>query len=88
LLSDSSDSTFILAASEQDESYFVSYAVKVSKMKGWRLAGELATQLESFDDLKSELGNDIETSEKSLELKRTSRRIEIVTKENSKRKKY
>ncbi len=57
-------------------------------MKGWRLAGELATQLENFDDLKSELGNDVESSDKSIELKRTSRRIEIITKENSKRKKY
>ena len=57
-------------------------------MKGWRLAGELATQLENFDVLKSDVGNDVESSDKSIELKRTSRRIEIITKENSKRKKY
>ena len=58
-------------------------------MKGWRLAGELATQLANFDDLKFEIGNDTNGSAKeTLELKRTSRYIEIITKENSKRKKY
>ena len=86
--SDSSTQSSNQTASEKEEAHFDSYAVKVSRMKGWRLAGELATQLENFDDLKSELGNVNETSEKSSELKRTSRRIEIITKENSKRKKY
>ncbi|HXQ91756.1 MAG TPA: hypothetical protein VN739_02025 [Nitrososphaerales archaeon] len=87
--SDSSASSANQAASEQEDASFDSYTVKVSRMKGWRLAGELATQLENFDDLKSEIGNDAEASQdKTLELKNTSRRIEIVTKENSKRKKY
>jgi hypothetical protein len=89
LESDSSVSSANQAALEQEEAKFDSYAVKVSKMKGWRLAGELASQLENFDDLKSEIGNGSEVSpDKTLELKNTSRRIEIVTKENSKRKKY
>ena len=68
---------------ESEEAQFDSYALKVSKMKGWRLAGELADQLKTFDILKSEPG-----AESSVELKNTSRKIEIVTKENSKRKKY
>ena len=89
MLSDSSDSSTDLAAAEKEEAHFFSYAVKVSKMKDWRLAGELATQLENFDDLKAEIRDDSDASEeKALELKRTERRIEIITKENSKRKKY
>jgi hypothetical protein len=68
--------------SDSIEAQFESYALKVSKMKGWRLAGELADQLETFDDLKSE------GAESAVELKKTSRKIEIITKENSKRKKY
>jgi len=71
-----------LESDSLDEAQFDTYALKVSKMKGWRLAGELADQLETFDVLKSE------GAESDAELKKTSRRIEIVTKENSKRKKY
>jgi hypothetical protein len=71
-----------LESDSLEEAQFESYALKVSKMKGWRLAGELADQLETFDDLKSEC------AESAVELKKTSRKIEIITKENSKRKKY
>jgi len=89
LESDSSSSSSNPETSDQDEPHYVSYALKVSEMKGWRLAGELATQLANFDDLKFEIGNHAEGSAKeTLELKRTSRYIEIITKENSKRKKY
>ena len=86
---DSSSSSSNLESSDKEESHYDSYALKVSEMKGWRLAGELATQLANFDDLKFEIGNDTNGSAKeTLELKRTSRYIEIITKENSKRKKY
>ena len=66
--------------SAKEEAYFVGYANKASKMKDWQLVSEIANKMTNLDDLE-EYAND--SSMKS----RTSRQVEILMKENQRRKK-
>ena len=81
----SSDST---TPATDEEDYFVAYACKASKMKGWQLTNELATQVANFDNLESENLYDQIPPDNASKVSRTTRHIEILMKENSKRKKY
>jgi hypothetical protein len=64
-----------------EEAYFLLYEDKASKMKGWQLTSEIAKRLEAFDLLKS--AGDPQESQK---MDRAMRQIEILTKENLKRR--
>jgi CTP:phosphocholine cytidylyltransferase-like protein len=66
------------------EAYFVAYAKKASKMKDWQLVGELANKVTNLDDLAE--NPEAVSSDSSFESS-TSRQIEILMKENQRRKK-
>ena len=66
--------------SSTEETYFTNYANKASKMSGWQLTNEIAIRLEDFDLLKNAKDDD------PAEIDRAMRQIEILTKENLKRK--
>jgi hypothetical protein len=70
----------------KEDAYFVAYANKISKMKGWELVREVANKMADFDDLDG--GSLSETTKNSSTGSRTSRQIEILMKENLRRKKY
>ena len=67
-----------------DEAYFLEYASKVSKMKAWQLANELANRVDSFDLLKDQ--SDMDPHGDTQAMNRTIRQIEVLTKECTKRK--
>ncbi|MDG6998305.1 MAG: hypothetical protein JRN15_04230 [Nitrososphaerota archaeon] len=67
-----------------EEAYFVAYASKVAKMKSWQLANELAVRLGDFDLFKED--NNSDTEDETQSMKKTMRQIEILTKENLRRK--
>ncbi len=64
-----------------EEAYFLLYKDKASKMKGWQLTSEIAKRLEAFDLLKN-AGD----PQEARMMERAMRQIEILTKENLKRK--
>ncbi len=70
----------------KEDAYFVAYANKISKMKGWELVKEVANKMADYDDLEG--GNKSETTKDSSTGSRASRQIEILMKENLRRKKY
>ena len=67
-----------------EEAYFVAYANKASKMKSWQLANELAVRLDDFDLLRDD--NNRDSDAETQLMKKTMRQIEILTKENMRRK--
>ena len=66
--------------SSTEETYFTNYADKAAKMNGWQLTNELAIRLESFDLMKNDPAEDPKMIDRAM------RQIEILTKENMKRK--
>lgn len=67
-----------------DEAYFRKYASKVSKMKAWQLTNELAIRVDNFDLLNDQ--SDQDPGGESPTMKRTMMQIEILAKEQAKRK--
>jgi hypothetical protein len=79
------DSTSGISAAAKEESYFVAYADKASKMKDWQLISELANKVTKLDDLETETLEGV-PGDASIG-SRTSRQVEILMMENQRRKK-
>ena len=73
-----------MSTNKGEETYFVAYTNKASKMKPWQLANELAARLDDFDFLKEDNNPDSDAANRSMS--KTMRQIEILTKENLRRK--
>lgn len=82
------DSSSDRSTAAKEEAYFAAYAHKASKMKGWQLVSELAHKVANFDELDAEILKGEATSSNSSMGSRTSKQIEILMKENLKRKQY
>jgi hypothetical protein len=77
-----------LSGGAKEEAYFVTYALKASRMKDWELIGELANKVAVMDELQYEFNETESSSSESTSGRKLSRQIEILMKENLKRKKY